>query len=218
MNKTIVVFGQSRSGTTVLMEILHNLGVSVGELFMKTKMNRNGSYEELGIGNCLWRQERRLFPRSGEQIAATRDKYVYELQNKNDYSVLREEFRKKVVVRNKVYDDWAFKNPVFIHQWRVLTDLLENPHFIIVKRNLESNAKSFSKWTDYSIEESLEIINFRNTLVDAFIKETTYPKIIVNYEELIENVHESIQKIADFVGRKPTEKAEDCIKKEAKNF
>ncbi|KKK85207.1 hypothetical protein LCGC14_2775590, partial [marine sediment metagenome] len=50
-----------------------------------------------------------------------------------------------------------FKNPVFLHQWRVLSDLIRNPYFIVVKRNLESNAKSFSEQTDYSYEDILEI-------------------------------------------------------------
>ena len=218
MSKTIVVVGQSRSGTTAVMEVLNNLGISVGELFMITKMNKNGSFEELGVGNCLWRQERRLFPGEEDNIAKTKDKYFYELKNKEEYVQLREEFSKKMKARNNIYKDWAFKNPVFIHQWRVLDDLIRNPHFIVIKRNSESNAKSFNEWTGYSYEESLKIVNYRNKLVDTFIEETTHPNIIINYEELIENVHESIQKIAEFVDRESTEEAENCIKKEAKNF
>ena len=218
MNKTVVVFGQSRSGTTVLMEVLLRLGLNIGVLFNKTQMNRNGSFEELGVGNCLWRQERRLFPAEEDNIAKTKDKYFYELKNKEKYKILREEFSKKMKARDEIYKNWAFKNPVFIHQWRVLSDLIRNPHFIVVKRNLESNAKSFNKWTDYSYEESLEIIKNRDKLVDAFVEEKNYPMLIVNYEELIENAHESIQKIAGFVGFETTVEAENCINKEAKNF
>lgn len=213
MNKTVVVFGQSRSGTTLLMEILLRLDIRIGVLFRKTIMNSNGSFEELGIGNCLWRQERRLFPTEDDNIAKTKDKYFYELKNKEEYNLLREEFSRKLKTRNEIYEDWAFKNPVFIHQWRVLADLIRNPYFIVVKRDLESNAKSFSKQTDYSYEESLEIINYRNKLVDSFVEEASYPKLIINYEELIDNTHESIQKIAEFISVEATKEAENCIKK-----
>ena len=213
MNKTIVVFGQSRSGTSMIMEILLNLDIDVGDVFKETKMNSNGSFEELTIGCCLWRQERRLFPTDGEHIAKTKDKYFYELHNINDCKQLRKEFTENLEDKNKRYSTWAFKNPVFIHQWRALVDLINNPYFIVIKRNLESNVKSFSKWAGYSLEESTEIVKFRNELVDTFAKETTYPTLIINYEELTKNVHESIQKIADFVGREATEGAEKCVKK-----
>ena len=214
MNKTIVVFGQSRSGTTLLMDILFNLDVDVGELFKRTNMNLNGSFEELGIGNCLWRKEAKMFPAEADGIANTKDKYSYELCVSEEHSQLRSEFSERIEKRNEMYKVWAFKNPVFIHQWRVLHDLIRNPYFIVIKRNLESNAISFSSWTNYKFDESMEIINKRNNIINSFIEETTYPTLIINFEEIIEKTYETIQTIADFVEKEVTKKAEKCVKKQ----
>ena len=218
MNKTIIVLGQSRSGTTAVMNVLYHLDINIGILFKKTEMNKNGSFEELSVGNCLWRQERRMFPETNDSISKSKDKYFYEIKNKNDYELLRKEFKVAIQRRAKTNKDWAFKNPVFVHQWQVLIDLIDNPYFIVIKRNLESNALSLSKWIEHDYEICEEIVKFRDQLINDFLEKYQGNKLLIGYENLLKNSYETVEEIAKFIGTEYEEKAKVSIQSELRNF
>lgn len=141
--KTVVPLCLLRSGSTVLSGILHYLGVYMGkksDLIKGQHVNKYGCFEN-------------------QDFLKLSHKILYDAGSSGIYFDFPPEFKIKqaveknwarvqeTIARNKKDPYWGWKDPSTFHIIHYIDSLLENPHYIILKRDVKQIANSIIKIT-----------------------------------------------------------------------
>ena len=180
--KTIVVLGQRRSGTSMISGILYYLGIPVG-----------GGPGQVGEFNEKGFFEDRDIIKISEEILKVKP------ENSQDYTD-----RIKMVVDMKAEQGiWAFKDVNQVELHPLYQPLLPNPYYLFIFRNPVSCTQSLLRWHDYfDFDQTFKAINQRNLRL-AQMYETynrNYPCLLISYEQYLESPVEKVQEIIDFLG------------------
>ncbi|MHA1556238.1 MAG: sulfotransferase [Candidatus Heimdallarchaeota archaeon] len=139
--KTVVPLCVLRSGSTVLSGVLHYLGVSMGkksDLIKGQHVNKYGCFENQDF---LRLSHRILYDAGSSGIY-----FDYPSENKIKQSVVKNWVRaQETITRNRREPYWGWKDPSSFHIIHYLDNLLEDPHYIILKRDVKQIAKSVMK-------------------------------------------------------------------------
>ena len=128
--KTVIVLSVPRSGSSLLAGVLHRLGVYMGDpkdLSKLKNLNKYGSYENQKVLSLTY------------YTLAKADSLYYPI-SKPDYNKikkLKKEFIpkfKEIINKNKK-EVWGWKVPLSLYLIPHLHDHLENPHYIVLRRN-----------------------------------------------------------------------------------
>ena len=182
-NKEMVVgIGQERSGTTMLIQIIDALGISM-----------LGEEEDPKIASMLGRMSRDpnfdftaytpVNGHVGQEFIA----YMKEMDGKK----------------------WSWKVPRFIFFWRDLVKHIPDAKFVVITRNPYATALSGQKFLKKQNNEHVDLevmmdrVASRQAIVDDFIKNNEC--LVVQYEKLIMKPEEEIGGISDYIGGKVTD-------------
>lgn len=155
--KTVVVLGVERGGTSMAAGVIRALGVDMGK--------------RAGLNH----EDPRFLTEEDEKL------------------------EKLIEVRNKEAYIWGFKMPKAVNKLNFFDKHLRNPFFIIVYRNPAAVADS---WMQRGAGEYLDTIeralNYYNLIVN-YLRQTTHPALIINYEQSVREKEATVRAIADFI-------------------
>src|SRR4051794_19283438 len=182
--KTVVVLGLARSGTSVTTGVLEALGVDMGPPSWPTDWNPKGNFEDEDFGKLHKAilnsaEEGRTYfdPPSQERILAQKEKFAGQIQN-------------LVAEKSKGKPLWGWKHPDTLMMTELYMPYLADPHFVLVFRNPLGTAQStvehtrrFKDKVDFPRALTLvhyytgELLNFLEAHPEA-------PKVFVSFEDL----------------------------------
>ena len=190
--KTVVPLCVLRSGSTVLSGVLHLLGVYMGkksDLIKGSHVNKYGCFENQEF---LTLSHKILYDAGTAAIYFDypSEKKIRDSLNKNWKRVV------KTIERNKREPYWGWKDPSSFHIMPYIDHLLENPHYIILERDVNQIANSIRKITVQthfysSIRHELGL--FKNHVYRAYLVIRIMSKYFANgnmieRENLVEQV------------------------------
>lgn len=203
--KTVVVLGPPRSGTSTIGGLLSILGVDMGRVREPKLKNPKGFYEDRDFLNLIdgiyeeadptssgWR------PPSLEKILDQKDKF---------------DERIKELIKSR-----SAKAGSSIWGWKVVgTNLaielflpyLSDPHFIVTFRNILDTAKSAVEYTKdkqkLTLTEAVELSTFYYQKIFAFLKRyPALPRIFTSYDAILNNPQAETKRVAGFLDLKLT--------------
>jgi len=200
VEKTVVVLGMHRSGTSLIAGMLEKLGVNMGE-------------RQVGVhwSNPLGHFENIDFVKMDDKIL---EKVGGSWDNPPDISeILKLKHDKELmaeiesVVRKNEDTIWGWKVPTTSLTIELYLPFLTNPYFIVCYRNPEAIAKSLKKRDDMDREKALWLTEIYVKSIKEFFKRHPELKYMeIQYEKVIENPKDAIQKLIEFLGINPTQK------------
>ena len=180
--KTIVVLGSGRGGTSVMAGLLKIIGVDMGNTIHPTKFNPRGSFED----EDFVEMNRKILNRPNKDFSG--------------------EIQTLIKHKSKGKKLWGWKNPSTILTIDKYLPYLTNPYFVIIIRNPINNALSMVK---YSYDNKLdfpqpltlmEAINrvhqSHQKILEIAKKYPQIPKLFVSFENLINDPIKEMQKVA----------------------
>ena len=171
--KTIVVMGLARSGTSMMATILKTLGVFIGDSLTK------GSLEDKEISNLM--------------EASSDD----------------ETLKKIISQRNKSHKIWGWKRPGAFKKIAKYENLLRNPFYIFMTRDLAAISLRRSIAVNTKINDNLFQAQKQYLSYINFISSTALPSLIIPNEIANSDKDFFIESIVEFLGL-------DCNKKQIK--
>lgn len=202
-NKTIIILGFARTGTSLAANICKELGVDLGNnLKPADKFNLRGYFESNDFLNL-----------NGEILGGK-----YNWQNYTHEKVMskKEQYKEKIKELIKNYETalWGWKCSITLFTIDLYLPYLKNPHFIICNRNLQStmqSARHMGLGSDH--------YNFYDKELKNFIqKKSKYPMLFVSFEDYFINPKEQVEKIRKFLGIEKEIDYNKIIDKNLKHF
>lgn len=200
INKTVIVLGIARSGTSLTSGMLNIMGVHMGKkLTTKSEFNPKGAFEDRDFMEI----ENKIFISANENYYnfANKEKIILQ-KNKFDYKI-----KKLIEKKGRENLIWGWKTPHTFLTLDLFLPYLKNPHFIIVFRNPIDNANSIkeriAKETNNEIEilYLLRLVNYYTGIIlDIINKKSQIPSHIVSFENLVLHPKGESKKIAGFLG------------------
>lgn len=204
--KTVVVLGLARSGTSVTTGVLETLGVDMGPPSWPTDWNPKGNFEDedfarlhKAILNAAAPGKTYFDPPAPEQILAERGRFAASIQN-----LLRAKSEGKPL--------WGWKHPDTILMTELYLPYLVNPYFVLVFRNPLGTAHSTVEHTrkfkdQVDLWRALKLVNYYYAEILGFIdRHPELPKAFLSFEDLVENPLKEAGRLAEFLGVEFTEK------------
>lgn len=206
--------GKGRGGTSLVANMLVELGVDMGKnLKGPIDINPNGCFENLEIltltqkilrdAKCGGTLDNINTKESEERILHLKSKYDTEIRK---------------VVENNRNALWGWKDERNCFAIRLFLPYLENPHFVIVHRNMYSVAESLRRCDGTKIEHGLlSAMSFYKKIFE-FIDETDYPNYHIKFEDLFDPIkyNQIAKELANFIGSNLEIK--NLTEKELKHF
>ncbi len=201
--KTVIVLCLPRSGSSLLAGILYRLGVWMGEpkdMIKGRHANIYGNYEN----QDFYRANLKILARAKSTTLSWAD--IPDDQKVKDAVKYFKPLLKGLIEKNSK-ELWGWKDPVCIYAIPYYEDLIPNPHYIALKRNIDSVVKShlqsgkFLEWhnTMRYMSRYMNIV----TLFRIFIRISKYyitkGNLFQNYEEIKRVVIEGYRRIDSFI-------------------
>ncbi len=225
-DKTAVVLGAWRGGTSMIARVLLELGVHMGDpsKFVKSDNDLGYlNYEDQEFNNALWTQP----------VLRPLQEYVLDRgrePTKADFEKGFPALRSLISNRNKEFSLWGWKQPastLWFHYWTDLADILRQPHFITVWRDplavwqheaqlKDSNGKSRWNETDANAiaadgksldpKCSLAYVMRQVHRLEAFLlNNRKHPHLLVSYERSVcGGAAMLVDAVSDFLCLSPT--------------
>lgn len=197
MAKQVVILTVGRSGSSMLANVLVELGIYMGTSFKPADENNElGYWEDPAFG---W-VNRRLI---SEWYAPIPEFWDID-------SRLSKTMRRLVQVRNQQHQIWGWKDPRTLHTIGHWKPLLDNPRFICLWRDDEAVIASYVKyWGEREDVVRSIVLRGRNRLSQF---EADHECLSLQYEKLLAD--RNVKEIADFVGVPYQEQVRDIIRPE----
>lgn len=186
--KSVLILGNARSGTSMTAGVLSILGVDIRHSNIINEQNPKGSFESKD-----W------------NIITT--KIHKEILNSKIFEDIIDDYQYEILQLIEMYQSelWGWKSALTHRALDVYIPYLENPHLVIVTRNIVKNINSWIRHmkTNYGTNVSWEvasnnILNSTNILFEQ-VNKTNCPKIWVTYEDLKQKPLIESQRMADFI-------------------
>lgn len=200
MKRTIVVLGMHRSGTSMMGAILEKLGVNMGEEKLgASSSNPIGHFEDVIFVNI---NNRILEDAGGSWDEPPDEESINNLEIK-----YRDDIKRILDEKYKVYDIWGWKDPRTSLTIKLYHPFLENVKYIYCLRDESEVANSLYKRNKMPIEEGIKLKNIYDKRIEEFLKniaEDSYKSFY--YEDIIKNPEKNIEDLINFLGLKVTKK------------
>jgi hypothetical protein len=195
--KTVVVLGMHRSGTSMTSAILEKLGINMGE-------------EKLGAAatNPIGHFEDRMFLDLNKKILDDAGGSWDNPPAKDSIINLKNKYEKEVkdLVFNK-NENWGWKEPRTSLTIDLYYPYLSNTYFVYCKRNEDDVAASLKKRNDMPLEEGKKLKKIYDDRIGDFLNNIDDSrKIIFDYDEVLRNPEEEIEKLIDILDLKVSDK------------
>jgi hypothetical protein len=200
-NKTVIVIGVGRGGTSLTAGILNGLGVQMGENQKPGDgANEHGYFEnkvieDFNIRECLEPNGFFTNYRGGyvNPLPLPKLEEVYELYPKLKDRVI------EIVKQEAHYPIWGWKDERNLWTSQLFLNHIENPHFIVNYREPTSTANSLRFRDGKPTDMGLEIVKQYNELIEEFFKKWHYPRLNIHYERYFEEGEKQVKEICEFL-------------------
>ena len=156
--RTLVVTGTPRGGTTAIAQCIATLGVPIGV----------------------------PVPPAPEQFNYEDPAFLEILQMDIPREVNLEELRNLVRCRNEAHQTWGFKLPMALNSLPVLERELRNPMFVFVFRDLVAvSSREVIANGDHAIAAMARALDWQRRMLD-FIAVTASPCLLISYEKALQ--------------------------------
>lgn len=195
--RTIVVLGMHRSGTSVVAELIGALGVYLGDTLLGPNQdNPTGHHEPIELIEL----NDRILAAAGGSWSSPPSRQAVLTAGRS----FREEVASWVKARNRSNPVWGWKDPRTVLTFDLFRPLLRRPRLVVVRRQCDAVALSLQKrdGTDYAANVALcEAYNRR---IDNILKGRV-PRLELHYERVRADPKHSLIELARFVGKTPSE-------------
>ncbi|MFD2672022.1 glycosyltransferase [Marinicrinis sediminis] len=200
MKKAICILGMHRSGTSMLMRILHLLGLEIGrdeDIVSYGEDNPEGFWEHRGIVE-IHEKILQEMNRGWDSIAPMQQDWL------RKPSII--EYKKELVeLVKKEFSDaivWGWKDPrtcILLPLWQEIFEILDiDVSYVISLRNPLDVANSLHKRNEINKEYGIALWYYYMMNVLEYTKGCRNKP--VEYDALIENTESTIKELADFIG------------------
>jgi len=202
-DKTILVLGMHRSGTSVVAGLLNILGVKMGDnLIPKDVNNVSGYYEDAEFHEL----NREILHAAGGNWHQPPSEEAINKQINFNHKI-------KKLVENK-QGLWGWKDPRTVLTANLYVPHLTNPVLVICNRKTEEVVRSLQKRDKFISEKSYQLINDYKTRINNFVSNhPEIPQIEISYNRVVENPIQEMEKVANFLNVEFTTKARSKVKK-----
>jgi len=210
MNKTFLIIGEGRSGTSLTAHLLKEMGVYMGDRLKGANHgNKDGYWENSDFVNLNIKiLEDNEFDIN--KYPVPRPAFVEKEGKKYDEEI-------KEMVKKYQKGTWGAKDPRFLYTFPLYEPYMEDVHFIVCYRNPVSVALSLRFQDKKDIFNSLRVINdYYNVLYD-FLEKNNCPRFMVAYEKYFDS-DSQIESLCEFVGVDYNKKLAKIVKPTLKNF
>lgn len=200
--KTVVVLGAARSGTSVTAGILEALGVDMGTVGSSRKWNPKGSFEDKDFQK-LNRDIFRMVEQSKSYWDPPTQRQIMEQQ-----SLAASRIQSLVAEKSSGKSLWGWKNPRAVLTMELYLPYLINPHFVTVLRDPLATAKSSVKHTRgrIDLQQAIRLVDFYGKEIRAFFeRHPELPNISLSFEDLVADPKKEAARLAEFLGLELTE-------------
>ncbi len=201
VEKTVVILGMHRSGTSLTAGILNMVGVHLGNILQGSDaFNKKGHFENQVIKQLnkeILREAGGSWdnPPSAQEILAQKDKFAFKIKR-----ILKLE-QKRV---------WGWKDPRTSLTIELFLPYLNNPCFIVCRRDIDEVALSLHKRNGFAIEKGRKLAKYYNAQIDYFLNKHQYPTLEINFVDYFKRPEQVIDKILKFldlkIGKRQQEK------------
>ncbi len=210
--KTVIVLGAARSGTSVTAGILDILGVDFGNVMSSGYGNPSGYFEDKEIRYLTTE----VFKQAGGDLMKPPPlEKILQQKDKVEDKIKKLCLNKS---RGKLLWGWKLPSSNLIVEW--FLPYVKNPYFIVVLRNPLSVATSLVKFETYKGSQTLTLCEalrlgnyFNKEIIELLKRHPDLPRIFVAYEDLMEEPIKESKKLADFLGVPMTKKERGKIAK-----
>lgn len=191
----IVILGMHRSGTSLLANMLHSIGISMGKTFLEAdKFNIKGYFEDtdfLGINKDI------LETAGGTWYDPPSVKEIVEGDDKFEKIITEMIARKRKLAGNS---SWGWKDPrTCITCWKFASEI-PDAKFVVIVRKISDIKLSLNKSHGHLANWDKVVDVYYNS-VDKFLNSYPNDAINIGFEELVYQKYakDVVPKIVDFV-------------------
>lgn len=187
--KTVIVLGNARSGTSMTAGILFYIGVNISHVHKPNSQNPRGAFESVAWNTVT-------------------SKIHQEINKGLDKKSIKNAYEKQIkeLIEKEKSEIWGWKSAATHWALDMFLPLVENPHLVIVTRNITDNAKSWQihMQTNYgqtvTWEQALENMADSTRELIKNINSVNCPKLWTTYESLRSQPLVEAQSMAKFLG------------------
>lgn len=201
--KTVIVLGCSRSGTSMTAGILDIVGVKMGNLRDPAPENPKGYFEDKDFLSLC----------DDMLIAADPAAHSFNPPPVQDILKTKDRFdtRIKRLLKKRALEagreSWGWKVTITCFTIRLFLPYLKSPHFVIVFRNHLDIAKSMVKYTknksfyqELDLLQALELTDRYYSAIYGFLGEyNTLPKYFISFDDIIKDPERELEGLAGFL-------------------
>jgi hypothetical protein len=210
--KTVVILGAARSGTSVTAGVLDILGVDLGQVVPPDESNPRGYFEDYEVVDFITE----ILDEAGfDFINPPTYKKFLGVKSKYD-----DKIKKFFVRKGKNKEIWGWKVVYTILTIELFLPYLVNPHFVVVFRNPLDTAKSLVKrrkikgYKKINFLHALKLTNFyTKEMIDFLDRHPKLPRVLVAYEGMLKNPVKEAEKLAVFLNIKLTDDKKERVAK-----
>lgn len=205
-NKTIIVLGSPRSGTSLTAGILFNLGIYMGNIREPDMGNPRGYFEDHDFQEL----GKKIYKTIDDKSSAFSFPDRLEILKRKD--IYRDEIISIVDNRDRNYEKWGWKTIITNYLIDIYKQYINNPYFIVVLRNPLDVARSLEKYTklkskiynQISVHEGINInIKFINRIMEFYQNNKDLKFLFISFEDLNREPKRNIEKIINFIEISP---------------
>ena len=173
MSQCIIICGMHRAGTSFVSRIFYEWGVYLGENLGTPDMaNAEGEYEN-----------REFVKLNGSLLANHGGTWNYPVMVEDS------DPRAKILIDKHKRELWGWKDNRTAFTFKVSEPFLENPLFVICKRNRDAVIQSLARTHFGQFREATRNPTYYGELYDKYYAAIDYvskgyPSIVINYEEM----------------------------------
>jgi hypothetical protein len=185
--KSVVVLGNARSGTSMASGLLSIVGVNMYQSHNPNRGNPKGSFEDVNFIHVTSKMHQDM--NRGLNRNQIKDKYLPRLDE----------------IIGKRDGLWGFKSALTHYSLDIILPLLENPHIVVVLRNIYHNAQSYIVHQkdiygkNISLQHSLRNISDSSKVLIDSVNAANVPKTFVTYEDIKSQPQKELIKLGRFL-------------------
>jgi len=187
--KTVVILGNARSGTSMTAGILNHLGVAISHVHQPNSQNPKGAFESMAFNTITSKMHQELNQgKPKKYILATYGDKIKELVEKHQSEL------------------WGWKSAATHWTLDLFLPYLQNPHLVIVTRNIMHNAESWKVHMKTNYGQNVTFDQAMDNMIDSTkvliseVKKAKCPKCWTTYEDIRANPLAEAEKMAKFLG------------------
>ena len=183
-----------------------NFGVSAIGPWESVAANNDSTYVVLGVSRGGTSAVAGLLSEFGVHMGRTGKAPLYE-----DLGINRalakgmDEFKQRALANNEAHSNWGFKGNAITHPFEDIAQVLRNPIFVVVFRDLAAIAVRAKLSADRDVLSILQRQTLEYSRIIEFLAAGRYRSVVISYEKLLAYPENVIDLLADSIGLKPTD-------------